>query len=105
MGTLAWNELTKHDKDFKPLSTNPTKWSKHSTCLSVLDYFAWLALKGLITEYNIPMVIYWVHDGDFWRTVISLYRLVAPMSPSISKSLQLRHQKRDAVQKTNEIGS
>ena len=26
------------------------------------------------------------------------------MSPSISKSLQLRHQRRDAIQKTNEVG-
>ena len=42
--------------DFNPLSTNPTKWSNTlkqfpgklpTNCLSVLDHFVGLALKGL----------------------------------------------------------
>ena len=41
--------------DFNPLSANPTKWSNTrkpfvgnfpTNCLSVLDYFGGLALKG-----------------------------------------------------------
>ena len=48
---------------FNPLSTNPTKWSNTlkqfvgnlpMSCLSVIDHFVILALKGLTKNFYIP---------------------------------------------------